>query len=93
MAVEIRATNVTHDADGDVVQLHISDAPLEDASASLLIVLTAKLRPMEAPALGHVQRETLILASQSIRDLINDLERVLKHQNYPLEPRPGKSRF
>jgi len=94
MDVEIQRTTVTPDARGYlVVELHISDAPPEDASASFVLALTVRLGPYESPAMAHVQREAVMLAQNALEALGTRLLQNLRNQNYPAEPRAAPPKF
>ncbi len=92
MAVEIRETIVTPAKGGDVVQIHISDVPLEDASASLRLILTAKVPSYEAPALAQLQREAMKAASEALSEILRSLAGDIQESGRDLNPRPHKDR-
>jgi hypothetical protein len=88
MAIEIRETIVTPTVGGDVVQLHISDAPLGDESASFVLTLQTTVEPFENPMLAHLQIEAMHYADEALTALGSHLHEDLKRQGYPLSPRP-----
>ena len=90
MAVEIRETIVTPSKEGDVVELHISDAPRGDESATFVLTLQAKVGPFENPMLVHVQRAAMKRGSEELHDLLKGLAAELHQQGYPSDPRPKK---
>lgn len=63
---EILETMVAHGVNGTVVQIHLGDAPKDDAHASFRLQLLATLPTYEAPLLAELQREALIQA----RDMV-----------------------
>lgn len=68
----IRETVLTPKGDGGVaVELHISDAPLDDEDAAFVLRLHVEIPPQQGDRLSQVQREALKVASQVIRDLIS----------------------
>jgi hypothetical protein len=68
MPIAIQQTIVTRDdTDGfDVVQIHVSDARLGDASATLVVQILAKVRSLKTPALPHIQRQAMEIAQDSL---------------------------
>jgi hypothetical protein len=82
MPIQIRETIVTPDATGDVVQLRISDAPLDDESASLQITILAKLRPLQTPTLAHLQRAAMETAQDALTPILTNLASELQQSGY-----------
>ena len=81
MAVEIRQTIVTPDANGteSVVQLHISDAPLLDEDAAKLrIILSAKVDPRHGALLVQVQYAALRAASDALNSMVQTMAQGIK---------------
>ena len=90
MAIEIRETIVTPDATGDVVQLHISDAPQDDESATFVVQILAKLPPLEMPLVAQCQRETLKIAQDALSVILQKTAKQITSAGHDLDPRPGK---
>ncbi len=89
MPTEIRKTTVTPvDADHDVIELHISDAPLDDESATLVVQILVKQRAMLAPALGHLQRAAMKTAQDALMPLLQTLANELQQNGMGLYPPP-----
>lgn len=88
MPVEIRETIVTTAPDGEVVQLHISDAPPDDESASFVLTLQAKVGPFENPMLSHLHVAAMTAAADVLNRMIAEATGALRRQGYPHEPRP-----
>ncbi len=86
MAVEIRETIVTPAKGGDVVQIHISDVPLEDASASLRLILTAKVGSYRAPALAQLQWEAMKIAGEALATLRKELGEDVQRTGRDMNP-------
>ena len=91
MPIEIRETIVTPDPTGDVVQLHISDVAIGDEGGSFRLVLRAKLRPFEAPALAQLQREAMGAVQDALTPLLTELAKEITDSGRGLNPRPRKS--
>jgi hypothetical protein len=88
MPIEIRETIVTPDASADVVQLRISDVPLDDESGSLQLTILAKLRPLKTPTLAHLQRAAMQNAQDALTHLLRFLAKELQESGYGIEPPP-----
>jgi hypothetical protein len=88
MAVEIHRTIVTPDADGDVVELYVSDAPPEDASASFVLRLTTKVGPYDHPQVAQLQRAAMMIAADQLNELARDMAEGITGAGYGLKPRP-----
>lgn len=73
MSVEIHETIVTPSPDGDVVQIHISDAPPGDESAKIVLRLTVAIPKSPAPLLFHVQRQAIEVASKVLGEHLHAL--------------------
>lgn len=83
MSISIRETIVTPaDADLDVVQLHISDAPPGDESATFVLRILAKQRGLRTPALAHLQREAMKIAQDALTFTLRDLAQELQQSGY-----------
>jgi len=86
MAIEIRETIVTPDADGLFVQLHISDAAPDDLAATFRLILRSKLPPPKTtPALAQLQRAALTNARAEIGRLFQSLGHQLNDANLDLD--------
>jgi hypothetical protein len=90
MPITIRETTITPGAGHDVVQLHISDAPPDDESATLRLVLLAKIPSYQAPALGQLQRAAMKKAHDVLMALLPELAAELKKANVPVDPTPKR---
>jgi len=89
MPIAIRETIVTpFDDDHDVIQLRISDAPLDDESASLQITILAKLRSLRSPTLGHLQRAAMTSAQDALTPILQALAQELTQSGYGLHLPP-----
>jgi hypothetical protein len=86
MPIEIRETIVTPGADSDVVQLRISDAPLDDESATLRLTLLAKLPASHLPLLAQLQREAMRIAQDGMTNLLRVMATEIRKQDFPLAP-------
>jgi hypothetical protein len=90
MAVEIQQTTVTRGTAWDVVQLHISDAPPDDASASFALVLTTRVAKFEAPLQAQLQRVAMKRAADVLHDLLQRLAAEVRSTGLDLEPKQKK---
>jgi hypothetical protein len=88
MPIAIRETIVTPADDHDVIQLRISDAPLDAESASLQLTILAKLRPLRTPALAHLQREAMAMAQDALTPILQELAKNLNEAGYGLHAPP-----
>ena len=86
MPVEIRETIVTPTEGGDVVRLHISDAPPGDESATIALALTVQIPRSPAPLLAHVQRVAIDLASKVLSEQLQTLANQIGHGGRQLDP-------
>jgi hypothetical protein len=84
MPIEIRETIVTPAADGDLVQLHISDAPPGDESATFRLNLLAKLPLVRTPALAQLQREAIEMTQATLSEILQGLAIELQNARYGL---------
>jgi hypothetical protein len=74
MPMEIRQTIVTPDAKGTAsVQLHISDAPLEDASAAFVLRLSARIPLRPGALLVEAQRAALVAAREAMSPFLQEM--------------------
>ena len=87
MPVEIRQTIVTPGTNGDMVQLHISDAPLGDAAASVALHVTATVPFLESPLLPHLQREAIMIAQETLGAMLQKTAHEITAAGHDLEPR------
>jgi hypothetical protein len=92
MPVEIRQTIVTPGTNGDIVQLHISDAPLGDAAASVALHLTATVPFLESPLLPHLQREAMMIAQETLNAMLQRAAHEITAAGQGLEPRRLRKR-
>ena len=86
MAIEIRETIVTPAQDGDVVQLHISDAPPGDEFSAFDLHLTVKIPKFQAALLLHVQREAISIASDYLYGQAQEMAATIRQSGR--DPRP-----
>ena len=86
MPVEIRETTVTPDASGQVVRLHISDAPPLDASAQIIVQISVRLPHYDLPLMAQVQREALVMAQHEISTLLQLLAQEFQAAGHGLRP-------
>lgn len=87
MPIEIRQCIVTPGTNGDMVQLHISDAPLGDAAASVALHITATVPFLEAPLLLHLQREAMMVAQQTLGAMVQKTAHEIAAAGHGVEPR------
>jgi hypothetical protein len=88
MTIEIRKTIVTPTADGDLIQLHISDAPPDDESATFVLQIVAKMPPLEPCLLAQMQREAMTTAQDALTPILQDLAaQITQGAGRPLRPR------
>jgi hypothetical protein len=66
MAIEIRETTITTDADATIVQIHIADAPISDETAAFRLTLLAKMPRYKSPYVAQVQREAILEAREAL---------------------------
>jgi hypothetical protein len=87
---EIRQTTVTPDADGSIVRLQISDAPLQSESATMLLDMTVKLPEYTAPLLiAQFQRQALRVAMEVLRSFERRIiQEIRKQPHIDVEPQP-----
>jgi hypothetical protein len=91
MPIELRETTITPCDGGQIVQLHISDAPPDDESATFVVKILAKLPSYETPLLLHVQREAISMAQDSLTPILQEMaSQITNKAGKPL--RPIKSR-
>jgi hypothetical protein len=87
MPIQIRETIVTPATDGDVIQLHISDAPPDDESATFAVRILAKLPPVRTPAMAQIQREVIEKTQSTLSELLVNLASELQTAGYGLRAR------
>jgi hypothetical protein len=93
MPIEIRETIVTPaDDDHDIVEIHISDAPPDDESATFVVRILSKQRALATPTLAHLQRAAMKIAQDEMTALLRDLARELQQNGQALEPAPKNPR-
>ena len=93
MPVAIRETIVTPaDGDQDVVQLHISDAKLGDESATFVVRILAKVRPLKMPTMAHLQRQVMAMTQDALTPILRDLAREIQESGYGLDLPPKNPR-
>lgn len=86
MTIKIYRTTVTPAGDGEVVQLHISDAPPGDESASFVLDITARVPTFESPLLLHVQREAMDKAQKVLSNYLRELAERIQRGDADLHP-------
>lgn len=86
MATEIQRTTITPAADGDVVELHISDALLGNESATIVLGITVRIPKFRPPLLSHVQREAVGIAVNVLSEHLEDLARQIRSVDGDLRP-------
>lgn len=86
MPIAIHRTTVTAGKDGDVVQLHISDAPPGDASASFVLQVTVQIASLQSPLLAQVQREAMKQAEDVLQKLSQEAAKDIRWTELDLEP-------
>lgn len=79
MAIEIRATTVTPNASGALVQLHISDATHPDAVAATSLTLAVQVPAFDGPLLAHLQREAMEIAYNVLGELREQTAREIRN--------------
>jgi len=73
MSVEIRRTTVSPTEGGSVVQLHISDAPLEEPFEAIEIQMTVSLPKFErAMLVSEAQRSAMKRAQRALTVLLQE---------------------
>jgi hypothetical protein len=87
--VEIRETTIIPDADGSVVRLQLSDAPLQSESVTTLLVVTVTLPEYTAPSLiVQLQRQAILAAMEILREFDQSLLQEIRTQPHiDVEPR------
>jgi hypothetical protein len=73
MPIEIRETTIATDDAATTVRLHISDASLDDETASFRLTLLAKLPRYRSPLVVQIQREAILEARNVLGMLAEDL--------------------
>lgn len=87
MSAEIRRTTVTPTEGGSVVQLHISDAPLEAPFEAIELQMTVSLpRYEKAILVEQAQREAMKRAQDVLSSLLQQLAAALNERGFSLEP-------
>ena len=87
MPIAIRETIVTPASGGDVIQLHISDAPLGDEYAKFAVRILAKLPPVQTSAVAQLQREVIEIAQAELSQLLQDLAMEIQNAGLDLQTR------
>jgi hypothetical protein len=87
MPVEIRATTVTPNESGALVQLHISDATHPDAVAAISLTLAVQVPAFDAPMLAHYQREAISLAETALGELREKATAEIRRTRLDLKPK------
>ena len=88
MAEEIQRTTVTPTEDGSVVQLHISDAPPDDESASFVLQLSVSLpRYKGALLFAQVQREAIRMAQDVLSHHLQELAQEIGPTEFDVNPK------
>lgn len=79
MPVAIRETTVTP-ADGDqsLIQLHISDVPSNDESATFDLQILVKMRAMRTSTLAHLQCQAMKAAQDALTPILQQLEKEIR---------------
>ena len=90
MTVKIYRTTVTPARDGDVVSLHISDAPPGDESASFVLEITARIPTFESPLLLHAQREAMSKAQSELSGYLQETAEQIRRAGADLHPKVRK---
>ena len=89
MPVAIRETTVLpSDESHDVIQLYISDAPIDDESATFVLRILAKRRGLRMPTLAHLQRDVMATAQDALTPLLQKLAQELQEAGYGLQAPP-----
>jgi hypothetical protein len=83
MPIAIRETIVTPvDNDHDVVQLHISDAPPGDESATFVVRILAKRHALKVPTLAQLQRDAMKAAQDAMMPILQGLAKEMQQEGY-----------
>lgn len=87
MNAEIRRTTVTPTEGGNVVHVHISDAPLEAPFASIDLQMTVSLpRYAQALMIEQAQREVMRVVQDVLSDLLQPLAAKIQNTEVRLSP-------
>jgi hypothetical protein len=87
MPVKIRATTITPELGGNVVEVHISDEVLDDGSTSLALQIVATVGNFERPLLARLQRAAMIQASDALKVLLQQAADDIVKSDQELDPR------
>jgi hypothetical protein len=87
MPIQIRETTVTPSASGELVQLHISDAPPGDESATFVVEIQAKIPRVRTPALAQLQREAIEMTQATLSEILVNLATELQTAGLGLRAR------
>jgi hypothetical protein len=88
--VEIRETTIGPDADGAIVRLQLSDAPLLSESATIRIDLSVRLPEYKLPLLAHFQREAMQMAIEVLRKLDREIDQDIQETSHTPRPIPKR---
>ena len=89
MNTTIHQTTISPTKSGSIVQMHISDAPLEAEHAEVVVKLTVTLPKYAGPLLlAQAQREAIRTAQLILSQQADALMREIGQTNADLEPLP-----
>jgi hypothetical protein len=93
MPIEVRQTIVTPGREGrDAIQIHISDAPPDDESATFVVRILATVDPLKTPTMAHIQRQVMSMAQDALTPLLRDLAKEIQDAGYGLALPPKHPR-
>lgn len=87
MTIEIRETIVTPTPRGELVQIHISDAPPDDERASFVLKILARTDAFDTPTLAHLQREAMKQAQDVLSGILPKMAAEIQSMGYDLNPK------
>ncbi|MFI5021148.1 MAG: hypothetical protein ACHQRJ_05785 [Alphaproteobacteria bacterium] len=83
---KILATTVTPNASGAIVELQISDAPLDAEVWAIRLNLSVQIPDFDLPLLAHLQREAMRIADKALDALTRAIEREVLQTSHNVSP-------
>lgn len=83
---KILETTVTPNARGSVVQLQISDAPLDAEAWAIRLTLSVQIPAYRLPLVAHVEREAINIADDVLAALLRNMAEEIQAGRHNLRP-------
>ncbi len=83
---KILETTVIPNAGGSLVQLQISDAPLDAEAWAIRLTLSVQIPAYRLPLLAHVEREAINIADDVLGTLLRTMAEEIQKSRHDLHP-------